>query len=163
MLGIMIKTCKECGKEYKTYKSINKKHCSRACSIASAKKVHFDKYSLTCKFCGTIFLPPRPKDGGSFCSYECSGKARTMDRVDRMGYWFVMSKNHPNASKQGYVAEHHLVMERSLGHFIEKGMVVHHIDMNKKNNSLDNLMYLSDSEHKSLHANLRGGSNGRFK
>ena len=35
---------------------------------------------------------------------------------------------------------------------VPKGFVIHHIDENKDNNSIENLMLLSKSEHSKLHA-----------
>ena len=157
----MTKKCPNCNIEYKTYKSINKKTCSRECSIELKRKIKWNKYKCVCKQCGAEFMPKRHNDGGIHCSYKCASLSRTKNRVDRNGYWYVHTKGHPNASKQNYVAEHHLIMEEKLGHYIEDGYVVHHIDENKKNNDISNLQYMTDSDHKSLHARKRG-KNGRF-
>ena len=35
----------------------------------------------------------------------------------------------------------------------KKGLVIHHLDKNKMNNSLSNLVYLTKSEHSKLHGN----------
>jgi len=159
----MIKVCENCRKEFKTYPSINAKCCSNVCACSLVKKATYEKYKCNCKVCGVEFLPSRPKDGGTFCSYKCSGVASRLNRVDRNGYWYIYNPNHVNASKQGYIPEHHLVIEAELGHVVASGMVVHHIDEDKKNNDIGNLMYMSDSAHKSHHARMRGSNNGRFK
>ena len=109
------------------------------------------------------FLPPRQAEGGRFCSTKCRGISQRHDKVERNGYWYVYKPDHENARVQGYVPEHHLVMESKLGHKIEKGMVVHHIDFDKKNNDIDNLAYMTDEDHKRLHArHNRGVKNGRY-
>ena len=73
------------------------------------------------------------------------------------GYRYVYSPNHPNKTKQGYVAEHRLVMEKSLGRYLRKKEVVHHIDGNPLNNNIKNLVLFSrNSEH--LKAELSGKS-----
>lgn len=62
-----------------------------------------------------------------------------------------------------YVLEHRLVMEKSLGRPLTKNEVVHHIDGNIQNNSIENLQLMSKGEHRSLH--LRETSrdvSGRF-
>lgn len=46
--------------------------------------------------------------------------------------------------------EHRLVWIKNNGE-IPKGMVIHHIDGNKRNNDIHNLMLMSRSEHTSLH------------
>lgn len=43
-------------------------------------------------------------------------------------------------------------METKLGRKLSKEEVVHHIDGNKTNNSLDNLQLMTRSEHSSHHA-----------
>ncbi len=53
------------------------------------------------------------------------------------------------ARKDGYVAEHRLVMAKSLQRLLLPKEVVHHIDHNPRNNALENLMlFASNSEHK---------------
>lgn len=52
-----------------------------------------------------------------------------------------------------YVLEHRYVMEQSLGRKLVKGEEVHHINGNKQNNDISNLILLSKSEHSKLHNN----------
>jgi len=47
---------------------------------------------------------------------------------------------------------HRVVAEDSLGHAIDAGMNVHHIDHNKKNNTPKNLIVVSEWVHMLLHA-----------
>lgn len=52
--------------------------------------------------------------------------------------------------------EHFLVMEKHLGRSLVRGEVVHHIDTDKLNNDLGNLLHLPDeSAHQKIHASLR--------
>ena len=68
------------------------------------------------------------------------------------GYIQIQAKNHPSATKEGYVLEHRLVMERVLGRFLLESEVVHHIDGNRKNNSPENLMvFSSGADHLRYH------------
>lgn len=59
--------------------------------------------------------------------------------------------DHPYKDNKGYIMEHRLVLEQSLGRYIEPYEEVHHIDCNKFNNSLDNLMLVSKEEHRRIH------------
>ena len=71
------------------------------------------------------------------------------------GYIEIYSPNHPNANKRNCVYEHQLIMEKHIGRYIRKGEVVHHIDGNKSNNDINNLMLLTNSDHIKLHAIMR--------
>ena len=52
-----------------------------------------------------------------------------------------------------YCYEHHYEYWKGTGYLLKKGDSIHHKDGNKRNNVLSNLELLSDSTHKSLHAN----------
>lgn len=47
--------------------------------------------------------------------------------------------------------EHRLIMEEHLGRKLTKDEYVHHIDQNKLNNSIDNLLITNSHEHIKLH------------
>ena len=68
-----------------------------------------------------------------------------------IGYIMKYSPNHPYKDKhgKGYVMEHRLVMEEKIGRYLKPIEVVHHIDKNRKNNSISNLiLFENDKEHK---------------
>ena len=72
--------------------------------------------------------------------------------VTSSGYVAIRKPEHPFAWKgSGYIFEHRLVMEQKLGRFLNKNEVVHHIDENKKNNSIDNLEILDRGKHIIFH------------
>lgn len=77
------------------------------------------------------------------------------------GYRMVYRPNHPTAfkseSRNGYVYEHRYLMEIELGRSLLEGEVVHHLDCNKLNNRLENLLVLSQATHRKLHAWIDGG------
>ncbi len=55
----------------------------------------------------------------------------------------------PMARQDGYVMEHRLVMAQHLGRLLSKTEVVHHIDHDPRNNTLDNLqLFATNGEHK---------------
>ena len=70
-------------------------------------------------------------------------------------YIKILSKNHPNA-KGGYVLEHRLVVEAYIGRYLTRSEVIHHIDENKTNNSIENLMLFQNQKaHASFHTKIR--------
>lgn len=64
---------------------------------------------------------------------------------------------HPAANNTGCVPEHRVVMETSIGRYLTDIEVVHHIDGNRNNNKLENIILCSNqSEHMKHHR--KGGS-----
>lgn len=80
-------------------------------------------------------------------------EGHTKKRCD--GYIYVYYPTHPNCSKDGYVMEHRIVMEKHIGRLLEQEEVVHHINHNRADNRLENLQLLTIKEHASLHMRER--------
>ena len=68
------------------------------------------------------------------------------------GYMYCYAPNHYCANKAGKVLEHVMVMADYIGRKLLSIECVHHIDRNKKNNVITNLMLLTYQEHGELHA-----------
>ena len=73
------------------------------------------------------------------------------------GYRKVYAPSHKHSipDKQGYILEHRMVVEN----YIKRGLInpetVHHIDFNKLNNDIDNLMLFSSGKaHSAFHIKL---------
>lgn len=98
---------------------------------------------------------PRPKRGGAVREWNGSWKGGA--RVNKDGYRELLVLDHPFAKgrmkrgilrREGYVLEHRLVMEHTLGRFLLPTEVVHHRDRNKLNNHPDNLeLFSTNAEH----------------
>lgn len=118
------------------------------------------KIKCICPECGKEFYQysSRIKQGIKRCSRKCQGK-------------FLSKENNP-AWKRGYtmsggykmiivnnkkVYEHRYVMEQHIGRKLKRGEEVHHIDGNKMNNDIDNLILLSIEEHKKFHRDIKTG------
>lgn len=71
--------------------------------------------------------------------------------INGEGYVLIKAPYHPYARKSGYMFEHRLVMERYLKRFLNRGEEVHHLNGNKQDNRVENLIVLSAKEHAKLH------------
>ena len=112
----------------------------------------------------------------NFCSHKCRAKAISGENhymfeegkiVDSKNSDYIQVKTaiHPYRSKQNYVPLHRWVMEKHIGRYlrpvkrdknrkiIDMGELVHHIDMDKRNNDLSNLMICNGmGHHQDVHA-----------
>ena len=76
--------------------------------------------------------------------------------INHNGYIRVL-----NSGQGTYELEHRRIMEEALGQKLDPDDVVHHINGNKVDNSIDNLMVVSRKEHLKFHYKERD-SGGRF-
>jgi hypothetical protein len=76
------------------------------------------------------------------------------------GYVVIYVPDHPKAFKPpnrtvGYYYEHIVVMEQLLGRSMADDEVIHHLDFDRSNNDLNNLLMLTRASHSKLHEWLR--------
>lgn len=55
------------------------------------------------------------------------------------GYKYILKKDHPNAAKSGYVAEHIVIMSNHLRRPLKKGETIHHKNGIRDDNRIENL------------------------
>ncbi len=71
--------------------------------------------------------------------------------ISDRGYVYIKDRNHPFCNKQGYIAEHRLVMEKVLGRYLFKEEVPHHINKIHNDNRPKNLiLFKNNSVHKTF-------------
>ncbi|HLB41244.1 MAG TPA: HNH endonuclease [Gammaproteobacteria bacterium] len=116
-----------------------------------------------CDICGSsFFVDFYRKKIARFCSRKCKGKSignreKSLNwkggKIEHScGYYLIKVDNHPFSNKAGYIPEHRLIAEKTIGRYINpKKEHVHHIDENKKNNDPNNLLVLTFVEHRRIH------------
>lgn len=149
------KTCGNCGTSFVPDRSL-RRFCSRRCMFDYRRK----QRTIRCPVCGREFQ--RSSRAHVYCSNECRGKhysgpANAMFNgymaADDAGYIRYSSRHPAHPTKR----VHQVVWEESGRPDIcevcgGKPGVVHHIDNNKANNAIGNLMRLCQSCHRRLHA-----------
>lgn len=174
--------CDYCGKEFKrrfSYVGKSKNHfCNRTCKALWQKEYNggknnplYSRVEVKCSNCGESLTRKRcflKKYKHFFCSSKCRGEWKKKNLMpsnkewwnggtrENNGYIQIFSKGHPYKNKSNYVMEHRLVMEEHLGRYLKPEEVVHHINGNKKDNRLENLMlFKNQAEHTKFHASQR--------
>lgn len=148
--------------------------CSRSCSATITNQLHPKRIRVpimkTCDHCGRRFetkLKGAQAVRQKFCSRRCAGAARSARAparprgpegwkqagkfLDRSkGYVLAYSPDHPAATNRGYVYEHRLVAEETLGRRLRSDEHVHHRNGRRWDNRPENLEVMSASEHARL-------------
>lgn len=147
-----MKTCKiegcdkECdkGRRYCHEHYLQNRAEQRKAKKAAGLKVR-TKWIKNCEICGQEFEAIN-KHISKYCP-ECWNKIKYKNLEADNNYNF-----------KGERGEHRIIVENLLGRKLSYNEVIHHLDGNSKNNSIDNLLLLSRSSHVSLHRylNLEG-------
>jgi hypothetical protein len=112
-------------------------------------------HKRNCDYCKAFYKGV----GFKYCSKKCSEVCMVKEKspswkggkqIDKSGYILIMNKEHPKARK-GYVREHRIVMEDSIGRYLKDDEIVHHINGDKSDNRLSNLEIMTLSNHAVLH------------
>lgn len=125
-----VSKCLFCGKKIKSFTP--SKYCNRNCYFKSdrMKKLLSDN--------------GKKRKGKSIVAYRIS-----------WGYKYIFMPEHPNSTKQGYIAEHRLVAEEKIKRYLLREEVIHHINGVRDDNRPENLLVMSKSEHHKLEAKIQ--------
>lgn len=100
----------------------------------------------TCQYCSKEF-EARADMPRKYCSSVCDGKRK---KIGNARY------EQTNIGGCKYRATHRVIVESIIGRELDHEEVVHHINCDKKDNRIDNLVILTMSEHTKIHNYLMG-------
>lgn len=129
-----------------------------------------------CETCERSFYVPERKTRtgrGRCCSKKCWNKLKRVifsgpgnpfwsggRHVMRTGRIEVRCPEYPG-NRRNYAFEHRLIMAKHLGRVLLPTEIVHHLDRNIENNSIENLRVMTMAEHSMAHPKARD-ARGRF-
>lgn len=116
--------------------SINSRHKCKSCatSLGNIGKKHSEQAKKN------MSDAQRKLHNGGIRYNQCGGYTQ-----------IIVDDYHPrkkNRKGGNYIFEHILVMEKNIGRFLQNHEIVHHIDKNKQNNSIENLHLFSGKDNK---------------
>lgn len=118
---------------------------------------------LECKLCKKKF---KRRIVQFFCSVSCSNKSRKKDKtghVDSKGYVKMYGGAHPYSYGRGVIYEHIMVMELAIGRRLAHNEVVHHVNGDRSDNRLVNLVLMDKKTHNQYHCSRANrGVDGKF-
>jgi hypothetical protein len=148
------------------YKAENGRFCMLGKNGDKARRIYGD--IKKCMTCGeTFFARYRNNRPRVFCSKKClkyleNRKPKICgEHIVRNGYHARKILSHPFADRQGYVRLHRVVMEMKIGRYLQPYEVVHHINGDKTDNRIENLLLCAnETEHQKYH-NPKGAKIGQ--
>jgi len=135
----------------------------------TGKKKTINRYfkEVNCSVCGNLHLSYKENIKRGYKNFVCSPECNKILKSNPDGYTKKKRSNagddhilikipeHLSADRCGYVAEHRVVMEKSLGRLLTKDEVIHHINCVKSDNEISNLVVCKDiTEHFLSHGSL---------
>jgi len=174
MKDIQLRNCKNCNNLFyynaATKREKNRMFCCSTCAKISngknnkgKKRTDDFKSNLKNKFTGEgnpFFGKNHSDEFKKKLSNDRKGKNTGSDNINWKG-GFREGKEYLRVTDGTHY--HRLIMENKLGRKLFSWEHVHHIDENKRNNDPDNLMIVTNSEHRKMHASTQKRNNeGKF-
>ncbi|MFA4972130.1 MAG: HNH endonuclease [bacterium] len=146
--------CAECGNIFSERASRHRRYCSRRCAnAATAGRYEEAQHTKICAWCGCLFRVRTGRLAAKYCSFACRQVAiARMSAALRGDLLRGRGAGRSPYIKRDGQHEHRAVMEAHCGHTLSSDEVVHHKDGNGHNNTIENLVVMSRSEHARLHA-----------
>ena len=165
-------TCAMCEKSFQRKPSALKKNANNFCGKVCYNAFMRKGCELPCYWCGEpVYKPPSMQRERNFCSNVCRLKwsslyykevvnvaghstghsAPHLTRINRQRNPFC-SLYRNNRRVNSYL--HRRIVEKAIGRKLTDHEVIHHINGNKTDNRLENLMVLDVIEHHRLHMRI---------
>lgn len=94
------------------------------------------------------------KEKMSLAQKKVAENKRKYRKFHNDGYVLIYEPMNPKSDRCGYVLEHRAVVEKHIGRYLNSDEIVHHINGNKKDNRIENLVVTTRDEHARFHNNL---------
>lgn len=161
----MYNNCKQCGSSYEP-RHKGSVYCGRQCANRHTG-VAKTKTRKACFLCGKECKRPQSK----LCSPECRSKHLSKKyngltlNTGRTHFKRTINKDLARGQTRnwaGYIMQngkrqHRLIIQEHIGRPLGEDEDVHHVNGDKEDNRLENLMILSKREHTKLHARMKRG------
>ena len=83
--------------------------------------------------------------------------------INSLGYVLILDSDHRGPGRTPYILEHRHVMEKHFDRKLTRKDEVHHLNGDKADNRIENLMLLTKKEHAQLHDQLLRKKIGEIK